>query len=322
MTGSRVVITDASFLHVDAERQAVERGGATLELRDCRTAGEVEEAVAGAKVAVVQFAPFSARAAAAMASGGAVIRYGVGYENLDMKAIRRCGLQAAYVPDYCTREAADHTAAMVLALMRRLVPFDSSVRTGDWSAERLGMSLIPMSEAVIGFLGYGRIAQAVAARLSHFGSRFITHDPHANPETAQFAATKVSLDDLFSQSDCLCLHSPSNKETSGIVDAANLRLMKRSAYIVNTARGDLIEEAALADALSEGRIAGAALDVFSSEPLADTSPLRSASNLLLSPHAAWYSDRAVERLQGLVADEIARALGGRQPRCPIPDAIG
>ncbi len=321
MTAARVVITDANFGNVEAETRAAAGGGAAIERSNCRQAGEVEEAVAGAKVAVVQFAPFSAKAAAAMAPDGTVIRYGVGYENLDILAIRRLGLRAAYVPDYCTEEVADHTAAMVLALMRKLNSFDASVRSGAWAVQRVGLPLTPLSEAVIGFLGYGRIAQAVASRLSEFGPRFIAHDPYLNPATAKIAASRVSLGELFSVSDCLCLHSPSNKDTSGIVNAGNIARMKNAAYIVNTARGDLIEEAALAEALVEGRLGGAALDVFGSEPLNPSSPLRSAPNLLLSPHAAWYSDTAVDRLQGMVADEIARALDGRPPRCPIPDPI-
>ena len=321
MSSPRVVITDANFRQVDAETRAATGGGAAIERLNCRNVGEVEEAVAGARVAVVQFAPFSAKAAAAMAPGGTVIRYGVGYENLDIPAIRRRGLCAAYVPDYCTGEVADHTAAMVLTLMRKLMPFDASVRKGTWSAQAVGPPMAPLSDAVIGFLGYGRIAQAVASRLTGFGPQFIAHDPHVNPATAKVAAASVSLDELFSRSDCLCLHSPSNKDTSGIVNSATIGRMKSAACIVNTARGDLIEEAALAGALAEGRLGGVALDVFGSEPLSPSSPLRSAPNLLLSPHAAWYSDAAVGRLQGMVADEIARALDGRPPRCPIPDTV-
>ena len=321
MTGARVVITDANFRQVDAETRAAMGGGAAIERLNCRHVGEVEEAVAGASVAVVQFAPFSAKAAAAMASGGTVIRYGVGYENLDIPAIRRLGLRAAYVPDYCTEEVADHTAAMVLTLMRKLMSFDASVRKGAWSAQAVGPPMAPLSEAVVGFLGYGRIAQAVASRLAGFGPQFIAHDPHVNPETAKVAAARVCLDELFSRSDCLCLHSPSNRDTSGIVNAITIARMKPSACIVNTARGDLVEETALAEALAEGRLGGAALDVFGSEPLGPSSSLRSAPNLLLSPHAAWYSDTAVGRLQGMVADEITRALHGRPPRCPIPDTV-
>ncbi len=168
----------------------------------------------------------------------------------------------------------------------------------------------------MGFLGFGRIAQGVRARLAPFGFRFLAHDPWQ--EGKQDGVRFVDLSTLLSESDALSLHVPSTPETRGVIGPEALGRMRPHAVVVNTARGDLIQEGPLAEALAQGRIGGAALDVFGTEPLPADSPLRGSPNLLLAPHAAWYSDAAVARLQGLVAEEIGRALDGQPPRRPIP----
>lgn len=310
-----VVVTDAGFPAVEAEEAAARARGASFRRAACRTAEEVAEAVRGARVAVVQFAPLTREAVAGLASGATAVRYGVGYNNFDLAALNEHGVKAAYVPDYCTAEVADHTAAMMLNLLRKLHAYDRSVRAGTWDAQGVGKTLKPFPETVVGFLGFGRIAQEVRARLAPFGFRFLAHDPFQSP---QEGVDLVDLPRLLSESDALTLHAPATSETRGVLSAANLARMKPTAVLVNSARGDLIDEAALASALAEGRLGGAALDVFEREPLPQDSPLRSAPNLMLSPHAAWYSEVAVRRLQDLVAEEIGRALDGLPPRRPIP----
>jgi len=314
-----VVVTDATFPEVAAEEAAASAAGARFQRCDCRTADEVAEAVTGARVAVVQFAPFPARAVAALAPGATVIRYGVGYNNLDVEAMRRAGVRGAYVPDYCTDEVADHTAAMILARLRKLAALDASVRAGDWQAVGVARPLAAFAETTIGFFGFGRIAQSVAVRLAPFRFRLIACDPfmgaagHAGP-----VVTAVSFAELLAQSDCISLHAPATPETIGAFGGDAFAAMKANAILVNSARGDLVVEADLAQALASGAIAGAALDVFAEEPLPAASPLRTAPNISLSPHAAWYSEVAVRALQQLVADEIGRALRGDPVRCPIP----
>lgn len=312
----RVVVTDATFPDLAKEEAAAKAAGASFERHACKTADEVVDAVRGATVAVVQFAPLTGAAIAGLAPSATAIRYGVGYNNFDIPALNNHGVKAAYVPDYCTAEVADHTAASILTLLRKLPALDASVRRGDWSAVGVAKPLRSFADTTVGFLGFGRIAQEVAARLAPFGFRFVAHDPYF---TGRFPSlTLTDLPGLLAQSDALTLHAPATAETTGIINAENLALMKPSAVLVNTARGDLIDETALAAALSSGTIAGAALDVFLTEPLPTDSALRQAPNLLLGPHAAWYSDVAVEQLQSLVADEITRALTGLGVRKPIP----
>lgn len=314
-----VVVTDATFPDVDAEETAARAQAADFLRCACRTDDEVVRAVAGARVAVVQFAPFSARAVAALAPGARVIRYGVGYNNLDTAAMRAAGVSGAYVPDYCTDEVADHTAAMILTRLRKLPAFDASVRAGDWKAVGVARPMPAFRDTTVGFFGFGRIAQSVAARMAPFGLRLIACDPfmsasgHLSP-----AVEAVSFADLLARADCISLHAPATKDTVGAFDKTAFRAMKTTAILVNSARGDLVVEADLAEALASGLIGGAALDVFVEEPLPAGSALRNAPNLSLSPHAAWYSEVAVAELQRLVADEIARALRGDPARRPIP----
>lgn len=317
-----VVITDATFPDVDKERAAAQALGASFELFDCNTAEDVVAAVKGAKVAVVQFAELNAEAVAGLAPGATVIRYGVGYNNLDVAAMNDRNVHGVYIPDYCTSEVADHTAAMILAKLRKLEALDASVRAGDWAAVKVAKPMKAFSETKIGFFGFGRIAQAVAERLAPFGFQFLASDPFFdatknNPLNVQ----SVSFDALIRDADCISLHAPATPETIGRINADVFTKMKPTSFLVNSARGDLIDETALAAALTNGEIGGASIDVFLQEPLPTDSPLRKAPNLTMSPHAAWYSDVAVESLQSLVADEVTRALNGKPARCPIPGSI-
>lgn len=319
MSGRRVVVTDYTFPALAREQAAAEAAGARFEAHRCRSAAEVAAAIRGADVAVVQFAPCPAEAVAGLAPGATLLRYGIGYDNIDVAAARARGVHVGYVPDYCIAEVADHSVAMLLTLLRRIVPMDRSVRQGRWDAVGVARPLRPLADTVVGFLGLGRIGREVLARLRPFGCRFLVADPALDaPAAAALDVEACGAGALFAGADALLLHAPAVAGTVGIVNRATLATMRPHAVIVNTARGRLVDEAALAAALAEGRIGGAALDVFESEPLPAGSPLREAPNLILTPHAAWYSDAAIDRLQGLVAADIARALEGGAPRCPVP----
>ncbi|MBC7736259.1 MAG: C-terminal binding protein [Candidatus Saccharibacteria bacterium] len=312
----RVVVTDYTFPTLDQEQAAA---GPDFAAFQCRSAEDVAAAVAGADVAVVQFAPFGPAAAAAMRPGGTVIRYGVGYNNIDLDAAAAHGLQVGYVPDYCADEVADHTAAAALTMLRKLPMLDASVRAGEWTVVKVAKPMKPLNKTTFGFFGLGQIGRAVLTRLKGFGFHFIAADPGLSAtDAAGLGVELVDLDTLLRRSDIITLHAPATAITTGYFNAARLATMQPHAVIVNSARGQLIVEADLTDALQNGVIAGAALDVFHVEPLPADSPLRQAPNLLLTPHAAWFSDVAIHRLQELVAEDIARALRGLPPRKPVP----
>ncbi|WP_284316433.1 C-terminal binding protein [Labrys miyagiensis] len=313
-----VVVTDYTFPSLHHEQAAA--GAARFATHQCSDAQAVTAAVKGADVALVQFAPMTRAALEGLAPGARVIRYGVGYDNIDVKAAGELGIEVAYVPDYCTDEVADHTATALLASLRKLAALDASVRAGQWAAVAVCKPMRPFRDSMVGFLGLGRIGRAVMERLRPFGFSFLVFDPALSEAQVEAlgASKAATTDDLFAAADALALHAPSTPATRGIVNRATLARMKPNAMIVNTARGDLIDAAALAEALANNRIAGAALDVFDSEPLPSDHVLRGAPNLQLTPHAAWYSDASIDRLQALAADEVRRALAGEPMRSPVP----
>lgn len=316
---ARVVVTDTIFPNLDQEQAAALAAGASFEGFACKNAEEVASAVKDADVAIVQFAPFTQAAVKAVKPGATVIRYGVGYDNIDVDAARALGLKVGYVPDYCTDEVADHTAALALALLRKLPVLDASVRAGEWAAVKHSKPLKPFDETVFGFFGIGQIGSAVLQRVRGFGFNIIAADPGLTAQEAHaLGITLVNADTLLATADIITCHAPATAGTIGFFGAQNLAKMQAHAFLVNTARGQLINENDLAQALHAGTIQGAALDVFTAEPLPLNSPLREAPGLLLTPHSAWYSAAAIDRLQGLVAEDITLALQGKGPRKPVP----
>ena len=314
----RVVITDYTFPTVELEQAAAEIAGAEFIACQSKTDEDVIAAVKGADVVAVQFAPFTKDAIAALNPNATIIRYGVGYDNIDIVAAAEANISIGYVPDYCADEVADHTVASILTLLRKLLKLDKSVREGEWAAVQYAQPLKPFFETVIGFYGLGQIGNAVLHRLKGFGFKFIVSDPMLDEATAQGLGVQLcTADELLRQADLISLHAPATDETTGFFNRFHFAMMQPHAMIVNSARGQLVNETDLTNALINGVIAGAALDVFEVEPLPKTSKLLDAPNLLLTPHAAWYSDSAINRLQGLVAQDISRALNGEKPRKPI-----
>jgi phosphoglycerate dehydrogenase-like enzyme len=314
----RVVVTDHAFGAVEREAEVAQRFSADFSVHECTDEEETRAATAGADVVFVNFAPMTRAVLEELAPGATVIRYGVGYENVDVEAARELGVGVANVPDYGTETVADHAAALLLALMRRLPHYDHRIRADGWCAPTAVGAVPALADGTVGLVGTGRIGLALAGRLRPFGLRVLAFDPYAERERLQeHGVAAVELDELLAEADGVSLHAPATPETRHIIDARALARLREGAVIVNTARGALIDEEALHDALERGALAGAALDVFDAEPLAADSPLRSHPNVLLTPHAAFYSDRSVADLQRLAAEEAARALAGEPLRCPV-----
>lgn len=317
----KIVVTDANFPDLNHERAVANRHGAALEVARCLSPQDVVSAAAGADVLLVQFAAVTGAAIERLAPGAAIVRYGIGLDNIDLAAARRYRVRVAYVPDYATGEVADHTAALALTALRKLVSLDRSLRNGQWDPVGTARPMKSLSQSLLGMVGFGRISREVFARLKPFGFKAIAADPFADSaEMVRLGVDRVDLDTVFSRADVVTLHAPLTSDTHHIVDRHRLSLMKPTAVLVNTARGGLIDTNALVEALTAGTIAGAALDVYEDEPLPPSSSLRRAPNVLLTPHVAWYSDRSGERVQQLAADEVDRHLSNRPARCPAPDS--
>jgi D-3-phosphoglycerate dehydrogenase len=315
---SRVVVTDHAFSDVEQERAMAAAAGAEFACHQATSEEEAVEAVRGADVALVNFAPVTEKVLSAMSPGATVIRYGIGYDNVDVEAARLVGVAVANIPDYGSDTVADHAASMILTLLRRLPHYDRSIRADGWCPPASVGPLPSFHAATVGLVGVGRIAQLLAARLAGFGFKLVGYDPLLPPEAAQAAGVRLmSLDEVASQAHALTLHVPATPETHHLVDAALISRMRDGAVLVNTSRGPLVNEHDLAAALTEGKLAGAALDVFDPEPLAADSPLRACPTALFTPHAAFYSTESLQNLQRLASEEAARALRGEPLRCPV-----
>jgi D-3-phosphoglycerate dehydrogenase / 2-oxoglutarate reductase len=313
-----VVVTDSTFPSLEPERLLLEQVGARLASYQCKSEAEVIDAVRGAKVVLVQFAPISKAVLQVLEPRATVIRYGVGVDNIDLEAARGLDVAVANVPDYCLDEVADHTVAMLLAMLRKLGPQQTELQGGGWNGIAVSRPVLPLQRTTVGFVGLGRIGRSVLERLRPFGCRFVAADPMLTPEmAAQLGVIPLGLDALLEQSDAVSLHSPLTTTTHHLINAQRLARMKSTAIIVNTARGGLIDTQALVAAIKAGAIGGAALDVFEREPLEPNSPLRDLSNVWLTPHMSWYSEDAMGRLQHLAAEEAVRALEGKPLRCPV-----
>ena len=263
-------------------------------------------AVAGAQAVLVRESPVPAAAMDAMPGCRAIVRYGVGVDNIDLAAAAGRGIKVANVPDYGIEEVSDHALALLLAVERRIVSRDWAVRAGGWNISRRE-PMRRLSELTLGIIGHGRIGQAFHRKAAAFGfARVLVHDPGA--------ADGCLLDDLLAGSDIVSLHLPLTPATAGLIGAERIARMKPGASLINTARGGLVDEAALAGALAAGRLRGAGIDVFAAEPPARDNPLLSLPQVVLSDHTGWYSEASVADLQRKAAEEVARILSGRSPR--------
>jgi D-3-phosphoglycerate dehydrogenase len=248
----------------------------------------------------------------------AIVRCGIGYDNIDVEAATERGIWVANVPDANYREVATHAMAMILALSRRLPAYDRATHADGWASMALGAGIRRADNQVLGLLGMGRIGSLVAKIAGSVGFQVQAHDPYLDP--AQGAATGVelaNLDQVIQTSDIVSLHLPLTEETKRIIDAEALARMKQGAILVNVSRGGLVDEAALAAALASGHLAGAGVDVWEREPPEADNPLLNCPTALLSPHAAYLSQDSFAEIRHKAFQEVARVLRGQAPLNPV-----
>lgn len=313
-----VVVTDCDHPNLDPEHAVLDPAGIGVRREQCRTAEDVINRCGGARVLVNQYAPITAEVLDALPEVRLVVRYGVGVETVDVAAATRRGVWVANVPDYGPTEVADHTMALALALLRGVTGYDRSVRAGVWDYQ-VARPLRRLDTLTFGIVGCGMIGQTVAARAAAFGMRVVGVETAPGRSLTAWPYPLVDLDELLASSDVISLHATLDRSSARLIDARALAAMRPSALLVNTARGGLIDTPALLAALESGRIAGAALDVLDTEPVdpAVRAALARHQRVVLSPHAAWYSEESFVQLKTEVAREAARVLTGQPPRCPV-----
>jgi D-3-phosphoglycerate dehydrogenase / 2-oxoglutarate reductase len=299
----KVLVTDAEYESLDLEAEVLAAAGHEIVTASCRTPEEVIEAGAGVDAFLVQYAPITAEVFEALPQLRLVSRYGVGVDAVDTEAARHHGVWVCNVPDYGTTEVALHAVAMLLALLRNVAGHDREVRAGRWDYH-LGGQLRRPSSLTLGVVGLGRIGRMTAERAAPWFGAAVGYDPYL-PQTAwPDWLERLDLTDLFVRSSAITLHLPLTESTSGLVGTDLLGRMPTGSYLVNTARGGLVDLDAVVEALDSGQLAGVALDVLPQEPPPSRHPLLTHPRALITPHVAWYSAEAEVELRRKAAQNI------------------
>jgi D-3-phosphoglycerate dehydrogenase len=310
MRPPKVVVTDHTFASVGVEQELIEEAGGCLEVATCKTEDDVIAAARDADVLLVQWAPITERVLGSLQKCKAVVRYGIGYDNVDSAAAKRLGIPVANIPDYCIDEVADHTLALAISLGRQLNSTHERLRMGIWKITPPA-TMPAFRDMTFVTLGLGRVGRDVLARARGFGFKLAAYDPYLPDEVfLEAGAKRLSLDEAFTVADVLSVHVPLGPGTRHLVSTDRLRLMKPTAILINTSRGGLVDTRGLAEALKRGMIAAAGLDVFEEEPIPPDHPLLQCPNTLLTSHTAWFSEASVTRLQRLAAEEAVRGIKG------------
>lgn len=303
------------FPALDLDRRILDEAGIEFIVRICQTEDEVIDFAREADILMVITAnPITRRILSTLTRCKAIIRHGIGLDSIDVEAATDLGVLVVNNTSYCIEEVSDMAMALLLAATRRIPRLDRVFRTGVWdySIMRPGFRL---RECTLGLVGLGRIGRRVAQKAAPFGMRLLAYDPYVEKDdAADLGVTLMPLDVLLAESDFVSIHSPLTPETFHVIGERELRMMKPTAFLINTSRGGIIDTAALVTALGEQWIAGAALDAHEdAEPVPAEHPIVRLENAILTPHIAWYSEQAMAELQEGCAHEAVRVLRGQMP---------
>jgi D-3-phosphoglycerate dehydrogenase len=315
----KIIITDCDHPSVEIERAILSEIDPELILANCNTEDEVIEAAKDADGIINQYAPFTRKVIKSLNRCKIIARYGVGVDNIDVEAATEYGIIVANVPDYCVDEVSTHTMALILACARGITLLDRKIRDKKWDFT-LAKPLFRTQGKTLGLFGLGRIARSVAQKASGFGFKIIAYDPYVSKVNGEIKLVKLSQ--LLSDSDFVSIHAPLTIETRHSFGENELKVMKKTAYLVNTSRGPIVDEKALYVALKEKWIAGAALDVMEKEPPDWEDPLLKLDNIIITPHISFYSEESYVELKTKVAESVRSVLQGELPRAMVnPQAV-
>ena len=314
MSDKIVLVTDYTWPSTTPEAEVLAQVGARLLHAESGSEEELLRLAPQADAILTCFNLLSAQVIRAAERLQVISRYGIGLDNIAVEEATRLGIPVTNVPAYCLDEVAEHALALLLACARKIVPYDRALQTGDWSLQT-GMPVYRLAGRTLALIGFGKIGRTLARKAAALDLRLLAHDPWVPAAEIRAAGVEpVSLDEALARADFLSLHTPLTEDTQHLLNAERLRRMKSTAFVINTARGALIDQPALLQALREGWVAGAALDVFVPERLPPDHPLLARPNLIATPHTAFYSEESVLQLQTLAAQNAAAILAGRRPR--------
>lgn len=308
-----IVCTDESSDGL-IERQIVEAAGLTFAFRPCRTPADLVEASHGAKALLAGLLPLSGDLLRQRPELKLIVACSTGWDHIDVATAAELGILVCNAGDYCADEVADHTLLLLLTAWRNLPLLTAEVRQGGWNFDCAGTPR-PLKDTVLGIMGVGRIGARVAQRAKAFGLRVIGYDPFVPPDQIVARGLEpVSLPELLAQAEIISLHLPSQPDKQPVLNQAAFARMRPGALLINVSRADLMDLAAARAALESGQLSGLALDVWPTEPPAAPDPLFDHPQVIVTPHAAWYSTHSVRALHQRTAEEAVRVLGGQAAR--------
>jgi D-3-phosphoglycerate dehydrogenase len=313
-----VAVADSVFPNLDPARDVLSAIGADIQLAAEPAPDAIMKLAKDADGVLVTYAKITADMIRQMTKCRIISRFGIGVDNVDIPVATEKGIVVTKVPDYCIDEVSDHAMALLLSAVRKIPMGTEQVHAGTWKMPNF-VPIHRLRGSVLGLAGFGRIPQLVAPKAQAFGMKVIAFDPYLPKEVFTKAGVEqVDFPTLLKRSDYISVHSPLTPETKGLFNADAFKQMKKGAYIVNTARGPVIDEQALAAAIDSGHIAGAGLDVMTTEPPVN-SPLIGKKNVIITPHTSFYSDESLVELQTKAAQEVANVLVGKAARNPVND---
>ncbi len=315
----KVVITDCDHVDIEEEKKVFAQIGADLIWAKLKKEEELIRECRDADGLLNQYARMTRKVLENLPRVKAIARYGVGVDSIDLEAATDLGIIVANVPDYCIDEVAIQALTMLMALIRKTAFFDQKVKSGQWDFQQ-GMPIHRIRGKTLGLVGCGKIGLQVAKIVSSLGVRVLAFDPYIQKLEG---IDLVDLDTLLRESDFISIHCPLTESTRHLIGESAFRKMRKNPLIINTSRGPVIDEKALIEALKEGRVSGAGLDVLEKEPPDLQNPLLKMENVLLSPHMGFYSEESIKELNLRTAESIADVLLGKWPRSVVnPEVKG
>ena len=307
----KIVLTDYVWESLDVEKKTLGDIAELVPLQTKKPDEFIGDAADCDGLLNTYAGPITAEVMSRMPKCKIIARYGIGVDTIDLDAATEAGIIVTNNPTYCIEEVAEHAMALLLACARKVVFYDRLVRSGRWEVPP-GKPLFRLAGSTIGLVGFGNIARQVAVRAAAFGMNVLYTDPFVKSgDTAP--ARGVELETLLAQADFISLHPPLTPQTRKMINDDVFGKMKRTAWVINCSRGPVVDTEALVRALDSGKIAGAALDTTDPEPLPNPHPLRDRDNVIINPHVAWYSEKAMQGLQAGAPSEVRRVLSGEWP---------
>ena len=308
----KVIITDAEYPSFDTEKKVLSKLNVELTKFHCRTEEEIIRKCKDADALLNQYAKITANVIENLKHVKIIARYGIGVDNVNLDAATKKGVFVTNVVyDIC--DVADHTITLMLALTRKLFFVDKSIKNLEWDWKKFHP--IPRIKGkTIGIIGLGRVGRQVTKRLQGFDVHILACDPYIPPDVfTTYHAKQVDLNTLLEHSDIVTVHVPLTDETRHVISSDQLKKMKKKAILINAARGGIVDEKALVNALEKKEIAGAGLDVLEQEPIQKDHPLLRFDNVIITPHMGWYSEDTVDEVQRIAAEQVLQCLQGKIP---------